>query len=66
MPSREMLKNMPQISACRAGINALAMNPSDLAAVTSCHAGLAAALLRSAISVAIASRTAGRVCMRSR
>lgn len=66
MPSREILKNMPQISACRAGINALAVDPSDLAAVTSCHAGFAATVLRSAISVAIASRTAGRACMRSR
>jgi hypothetical protein len=66
MPSREISKNMPQISACRVGINALAVDPSDLATVTSCHAGFAATVLRSSISVAIASRTAGRACMRAR
>jgi hypothetical protein len=39
------------------------MEPSHLAAVASRHAGLAATVLRSAISVAIASRTAGRACI---
>ena len=63
MPSRELLKNMPQISACRAGINGLVMDQRNLADVPSCHAATA---LRSAISVAIASRTAGRACMRAR
>jgi hypothetical protein len=66
MPSREISKNIPQISACRVGINALAADPSDLATVTSCHAGFAATVLRSSISVAIASRTLGRPCMRAR
>ncbi|EJN12136.1 hypothetical protein PMI42_04466 [Bradyrhizobium sp. YR681] len=63
MPSREISKNIPQISACRAGINGLAMEPPGRAAVTSCHA---AKVLRNASSMAMASRTLGRACMRSR
>lgn len=49
-----------------ASVNALAVGPSDLATVTSCHAGFAGTVLRSSISVAIASRTLGRACMRAR
>ncbi|MGY3357866.1 hypothetical protein ACVWZK_004529 [Bradyrhizobium sp. GM0.4] len=68
MPSKEMSKKKIslQISACRADINALPEHRSDFPAVTSCHAGLAAIVMRTAISVAIASRTAGRACMRAR
>ncbi|MET4387782.1 hypothetical protein ABIB73_003539 [Bradyrhizobium sp. F1.4.3] len=66
MPSEEISKNIVQISACCADINAFFMKPSDLSAVTSCHAGAGVTVLRSAVSVAIASFTAGRACMRSR
>ena len=65
MPSGEISKNILQISACRAGINARGTDQIKQSwyLVTP---GSARMVLRSAISVAIASRTAGRACMRSR